>query len=381
MGRLTIGALACAMLAALLVGAAVAAPGHNRKVSPSGSDTGNCAKAACRTIGYAAGQANAGDRIDVAAGTYHETVAVTRRLDLNGHKSVIAASGLDNGITVVGADAAGTKIHGFTIVNAGLEGIFANRTSKLKIDHNELAFNDASGIFSPQCVNQPDDCGEALHLQSVTDSKLDHNNVHDNVGGILLTDEDGPTAHNTIDHNVVLDNPEDCGITLASHWFSFAGPATPDVSGVYENKVTHNTSNHNGAAGIGVFAGPPGGAAWGNVVEHNTAMNNGLPGVAIHSHFGLQNAEANRIVDNRLSGNGADDDAETGAGAGIVVFADLVFHDPPGFPPATAIQKTTVERNHISNEHFGIFTLGAVAPEGLNTNKFDKSVDVPVSIN
>ena len=54
--------------------------------------------------------------------------------------------------------------------------------------------NDAAGPFDPLCINQPDDCGEALHLQTVTGSTVSGNLVQDNVGGILLTDEDGPTA-------------------------------------------------------------------------------------------------------------------------------------------------------------------------------------------
>jgi hypothetical protein len=47
----------------------------------------------------------------------------------------------------------------------------------------------------------------------------------------------------------------DCGITLASHWFQLGSPVEAGVGGVYDNVVLHNTSNGNGAAGIGIFAG------------------------------------------------------------------------------------------------------------------------------
>jgi hypothetical protein len=177
----------------------------------------------------------------------------------------------------------------------------------------------------------------------------------------------------------VLDNTLDCGITLASHWFNFGAPVTPSVAGVYLNTVLHNTSNGNGAAGIGVFAGPPGAAAWGNLVIGNTATNNGLPGVAIHSHTAFQNASDNVIVGNTLAGNGPDDDAGTVEPAGIVVFSDVVSVEPP-FLPAAPIARTTISANRISNEGYGIYALGASKLLGLPSNKFDSSVEVPISI-
>ena len=231
------------------------------------------------------------------------------------------------------------------------------------------------------CVANPDDCGEAVHLQSVTNSAVVGNVVKNNVGGILLTDEDGPTSGNLISGNEVLDNSLDCGITLASHWLSFTAPAAPGVAGVYLNLVLNNTSNGNGAAGIGIFAGPPGAAAWGNAVIGNTAMNNGLPGVAIHSHFALQKVNDNVIVGNMLSGNGPDDDAETPGDTGIAVFADTTHNPIPFLPPAAPIPRTTIAANRISDEDVGIYTFGATQLFGLATNEFDSSVGTPTVIN
>jgi parallel beta-helix repeat protein len=368
-------------------GSALAAPKATRLVATNGTDTGSCTSAPCRTIGYAVGQANAGDTVFVGAGTYAESVAVTKRLALVGHDATIDAAGKSttvngnlyyNGIVVLGPGAAGTSIRGLTIENAGLEGIFADMTSNLTIADNTLVHNDAFGPFDPLCAAQPDDCGEALHLQSVTGSTVSGNLVQDNVGGILLTDEDGPAAKNTITGNTVLDNELDCGITLASHSFQFGSPVGPDVAGVYQNKVFGNTSNGNGAAGIGVFAGPPGAAAWGNIVEGNTAMDNGLPGVAIHSHTAFQNANDNVVVNNTLSGNGPDDDNPAAdEPTGISVFADVETIAPPVLP-AAPITRVVVSANRISDEHFGIVTFGASA-SGLPSNKF-VSVDVPVLI-
>lgn len=354
--------------------------GTTRLVATTGTDSGNCASSPCRTIGYAVGQANAGDTVSVGAGTYAESVTVTKDLSLVGHGSTVDATGHFNGIVISGATSAGTSVTGFTIVNAGLEGLFANKTANLTIANNTLMHNDAFGPFHPLCVAQPDDCGEALHLQTVTGSMVSDNLVQDNVGGILLTDEDGPTAYNTIRGNSVLDNSKDCGITLASHWFQFGSAVTPDVSGIYKNKIFDNTSNGNGAAGIGIFAGPPGAAAWGNLVEGNTAMNNGLPGIAIHSHTAFQNANDNVIVNNVLASNGVDDDLAAldpmaDAPTGISVFADVITIAPPVLP-AAAIQREVVVANRISDEDFGIFTLGATV-SGLPSNKFS-AVATPI---
>ncbi len=369
--------LICMAFVALSVGAAsggaTGTSGSTRFVSTAGADTGGCTALPCLTIGYAAGQASDGDTVSVAAGTYKEQVTLTKRLDLVGNSATIDADGFDNGVVVSGAGASGSKVRGLTIKNAGLEGIFALQTSRLTIGGNTVVENDKYGIFSPQCVNQPDDCGEAVHLQSVTNSKVIDNLVRDNVGGILLTDENGPTSGNTIAGNRVLDNAEDCGITLASHYFQLGSPVAAGVGGVYLNQVLHNVSNGNGAAGVGVFAGPPGAAAWGNLVLGNTALNNGLPGVAIHSHQPFQNANGNVVLGNNLGGNGPDDDAQTGQSAGIVVFSDAAAG-------ATPIQHTVIAGNSITNEHFGIFTLNAVKTFGLPINHIDGSVAVPLSI-
>lgn len=348
--------------------------GPTRHVSPAGTDAGSCASSPCLTISYAVGQANAGDVIDVAAGTYLESVGVTKRLTLLGHNATIDAAGQSsppNGMVIAGAGADGSVVTGFTVKNAGLEGIFVNRTSHITIEDNVVIENDAFGPFHPLCVAQPDDCGEAIHLQSVTHSTVRGNLVQNNVGGILLTDEDGPTSDNLIADNQVLDNTLDCGITLASHWFSLSAPASPDVSGVYNNTILHNTSNGNGAAGIGVFAGPPGAAAWGNVVEGNTALNNGFAGIMIHSHTPFQYVDRNVITNNTLAGNGADDDNPLDDGpTGISIFSAVV-----------PIPHTVVSANRITDEHYGIITLNAVKLSGLPSNKYGSTVAVPTSIN
>lgn len=341
--------------------------GRTHYVSTTGTDVGDCTASPCRTIVYAVDQADAGEVVSVGAGTYHEAVTVTKKLELVGHDATIDAAGLTsppNGIVISGTGAAGTRVAGFTVVNANLEGIFVLQTARITIEHNVVAHNDAYGPFHPLCADQPDDCGEAIHLQSVTNSTVRDNLVRDNVGGILLTDENGPTSGNVIRDNTVVDNTLDCGITLASHAFHPAAPVTPDVGGVYRNTVLHNTANGNGAAGIGVFAGPPGAAAWGNIVSGNIAMNNGFGGVMIHSHTPAQYVDGNVVTDNTLAGNGADDDNPYSTGpTGISVFSAVL-----------PIPSTVISANRISGEEFGIILVNTVKVAGLPSNKIDAAV-------
>jgi hypothetical protein len=366
-------AFVCIALLALTVSASAGAAGSTRYVSLTGTDTGSCTASPCRTIQYAVDQASAGDTVSVAAGVYQESVSVTKRLSIIGHGATIDATGQStppNAVVISGAGAAGTSLRGFTVQNAGLEGVFVLQTSRITIADNTVVDNDTYGPFNPLCVDQPDDCGEAVHLQSVTDSFVRGNLIQDNVGGVLLTDENGPTSGNLIMDNAVLDNELDCGITLASHHFSLVAAAAPSVAGVYGNQVIHNTANGNGAAGIGVFAGPPGAAAWGNVVSGNTALNNGAAGIMIHSHTPFQYVDDNVIVNNVLAGTGIDEDNPVDdAPTAISIFSAVV-----------PIQHTVISANRISDEHYGIVTLNAVKLSGLPSNKYDSSVAVPVSV-
>jgi parallel beta-helix repeat protein len=156
----------------------------------------------------------------------------------------------------------------------------------------------------------PGDCGEGIHLMTVTHSKVLRNTVTGNLGGILLTDEFGPTAGNLISKNHVFGNPYDCGITVASHSdraVSPTGRRQPDLGGIYGNRIVGNVSDGNGTrgegAGILLAAAAPGGAVYDNRVVFNEASGNGLPGITLHSHAPMQDISGNVIAGNHLSKN------------------------------------------------------------------------------
>ena len=163
---------------------ATVAAATTRHVSPSGIDTAHCTAGPCKTIGYAVGQAVAGDAVSVGPGIYKESILVTKRLSLVGHASVIDATGHANGVVISGAAAAGTILKDFTITNADSKAHLAVQTSR--DNHRKQRCGVQRQAVDPVNIPLPcqksDDCGEGLHLMSVTDSVVKENPVQHNVG-------------------------------------------------------------------------------------------------------------------------------------------------------------------------------------------------------
>jgi hypothetical protein len=339
-------------------------------VNPGG--TGGCYP----TITSAVTAASPNDTIQVAPGTYHEDVVVTKPLSLIGSgvgRSIIDATGLPNGIDVDGHNHSGLShvvVTGFTVRNANLQGILITDSSFVTIFNNHVTGNDKSLNVGPPptCPGLPPyfqagegfDCGEGLHLSGVTHSTIASNLVDRNAGGILVSDDTGATSDNLISGNVVKNNPFDCGITLASHHFWIPGMPTSPEWGVFHNTIAGNIAAFNGlktgeGAGVGIFAGPPGAKDYGNVVIGNELFRNALPGVTMHSHLPFQNLNDNLITGNQIAGNGPDGDVPTLGPSGIVVFSDRAN----GAPPITG---TVISQNLIKDEEIDITvaTDGAV---------------------
>ncbi len=406
LGRVLRFAISLGASALLLAGALAAAPGvaaasSTFYVSPAGSSGGadtSCTSAAYAKINDAVSAASAGDTVVVCVGTYTEDVAVSKSLTLVGQgadNSIIDATGLDNGILISASD---VTVSGFTVENATGEGILAQQPNPVKgpmisgqqlytgmpitnvvIAHNTVENNDQGG-FTPTTTKYtecqasggiPGDCGEGIHLWSVADSQVLLNTVTGNAGGILLTDEFGPTYGNLIAGNVVTDNAYDCGITLPGHNLAI-NPVThkfmPAFGGVYDNVVRSNVVLDNGikgqGAGIGIFAPGPGTASYNNLIEGNTIAANGLAGVALHGHAAGAYVGGNSILDNFIGQNNIDGDTDVSPTADSVTTGILAWS------AATPIT-VTISGNTIFGNSNGIW-LGHVvsAPGAAATNTF-----------
>jgi len=377
--------LVASMAAVLLVApVAAASPPGLYVAKQHSSDANPCSSSQpCLTIGHAVSVAAAGATIHVDHGTYAEQVSISQQLTLIGDHAIIDATGQNGGIQplagmgvvgygllVFGPGASGSVVKGFTVEHAIGEGILVAGTSKVRIQGNIVSLNDAgfNTTMTLECQaqgNVPGDCGEGVHLLSVTWSHVVDNLVENNVGGILVTDEVGPSAHNVISGNVAKNNLQDCGITLPSH--NALAMTDPTMGGVYDNLVINNVSEGNGGAGVGMFAPFPGTASYNNRVIHNTLRNNGEAGVAIHAHAPGQNVSGNAIVDNWISGNGIDPDSGSGHPTGIALFSAAV--------PVTV----AVTDNHISSEYWGIFRAGPLTIHGLSSNHYASSVTTHIN--
>jgi len=322
-------------------------------VSTRGSDTGNCQRHSCKTLGFALTQAHPNDTIIIFPGTYHESRnanVVTPRLKgltikstKGADRTVIDASGNANGLLI---EASGVSVIGLTVKNANLEGILAEppqsswpkkptsapaNISHLTIARNVVVHNDRAynthlppDAACPSSLTDADDCGEGLHLMGVSWSKVTGNNVNHNVGGILLSDGGfgisvGPAAHNLISRNQSTDNAFDCGITLPGHdpravatTGKNAGKPQPNLAGVYANTVVNNVASRNGAAGLLDAVPYPGTGAYDNVFVGNTANGNGNSGFVLHSHAPLQDVSGIVVAGNRFGKNNLAGDPDTG---------------------------------------------------------------------
>jgi parallel beta-helix repeat protein len=357
-------------------------------VNPGG--TGGCSA----TIQAAVDAAGAGGTITVAAGTYSENVVISKPLTLQGAGAATTiinavSSNPKEGIIVQNVTSGGgATISGLTVQNAALSGIGVFDSSHIRIENTIVQNNDKNLQFDQQtqqgsCAGaepfDQDDCGEGLHLRGVTDSQVLNNVVQGNAGGILLTDESGATSGNMIRGNTVQNNILDCGITLASHPAAIVPPTSPGGQptflpghGIFKNQVMNNVVDHNGAAGVGLFASVPGTGTYDNLVQGNTITNNGLPGVTMHSHAPGQNLNDNKIINNTISGNAigasilgvgpGDPDAGDTQTTGILVMSAVV-----------PVQGTIITGNTLTKQDIGIWLTNTVGTT-IAGNKIDAAI-------
>jgi Periplasmic copper-binding protein (NosD) len=391
--------------------------GHNHGhkgalyVSPNGKPGAadrNCGSAGYSTVQSAVDAAANGSTVVVCPGTYMEDVVVSKSLTLTGKPGAVikGTSSTTLMCTQVGPkgpfqvpclagitlEMGHSTVQGLTVTGATGEGILAagslagGSISDVLIEHNRVVGNNIGGLPNGnpegyvECEPSgqvPGDCGEAIHLMGVTHSTVSHNLVEGNVGGVLLTDELGPTAHNVISHNVITGNAYDCGVTAPGHnpfALDSSGKPQPAKAGVYGNLIEHNQITFNGLKGEGagvLFANATAGtASYDNMVAYNYIAGNELSGVTMHAHTigpgQFEDLSGNQIVHNTIGKNNTGGDpldspatATDPSTTGILVFSASV--------PVNA----EIAHNRISHDTYGIWLgVGGHATASMTHNAF-----------
>lgn len=374
----------------------------------SARTTAACTKASPCTLAAAIAGSPAGATAYVKAGKYSGGFVISKRLHLvAAGRVVLDASTSRNGIglEVVGPGGSGSVIDGFIVERAQQEGILVGNNpgdpsvgpapvSGVVVKNDVVEWND-EGRTNPNATGeckaappQPSDCGGGIHLIWASNSTVEDNVVAYNADGILLTDEFGPTSHNTVAKNRVLNNLWECGIVLAGHnpkGVDSKGTLTPTTAGVFANTIESNVVRNNGVslsgAGILLGGGAPGSAVYDNVIRKNTIDISGHAGVTIHQHVAGY-LSGNTIEDNTIGkGNILGDDdfaaAQDMKTTGIVVASGA----PPGpaLPPfllPSPITGTVITGNTISDVSVGIWTLNT--PGDFSGNTFGAGVITPL---
>jgi nitrous oxidase accessory protein NosD len=318
-------------------------------------------------------------------GTYTGGIVIATSLNLVGEGNAI----LDNQNTGAGIQvtASNSSLSGFTVENAKYEGILVGSSpaeeggspapsgspvSNVTIDHVTLINNDQGfGTDAGECnATFFFDCGEGIHFVTVTNSVISHSYIADNAGGILLTDEFGSTSDNLIEHNTVLDNTQDCGITLASHVAQGVPfPTGPYGFGVFRNTIQYNVADGNGVEGEGggilMAGGGPNTKVYENLVSNNEASGNGLAGVVIHLHVPGSDLHGNVITFNHLSNNNLDGDSDFSPPDNKTTDILVAASGPP-------LTSTVIEHNQLSDAYYGIWFNGASS--NTDTNHFGPAI-------
>jgi hypothetical protein len=283
---------------------------NGRYVATTGSDTSDCSSSAapCATIGYATGQAAAGNTVYVAAGTYPEVVSVDRNLTYRGANADIDAgvnTGTRGAESVVkgfrnpgnpGTTAIDVTINGFqidpqgdtTLLGATSQALVWLRGGSTGVTVEDNVFNGGpySATCSFTCTTMTDN---AIRVNSGTVTIKDNAITNFRRAVYINQTVGAPALHSTVSGNAFS------GIT--SLGVSLGGATSVQMPG---QTVTGNTfdatSSTGGPAGITVSNG-------GNAISDNTfnAFSSGVY-IDLCKKF---NTDNNGITGNTFTANAA----------------------------------------------------------------------------
>jgi hypothetical protein len=289
----------------ILVGPAQAAGSPTEHVSPGGSDSGNCINSPCATINYAIAQAPAGMKIKVAAGTYHQTVDISKPVNLVGSgasSTIIDGSGIDPssngyyGVVYVGTTGGVTTVNGFTITNPYPDSYTGGEPEAVALADSNAA--DAVNIINNIITEGTADSGanndfpigiDTFNNPATTD--ISGNQISGFFQGALLEDN-GPAnvSHNTFSGDIASGGYPAEGVFFLS-----------DLAGALTGQnATSNTFSGYSGYGIAMSAG----YSNGNCTD--TPCNGSLSGAINSNSFALTGGTSTAAIALRSENPGND---------------------------------------------------------------------------
>ena len=290
------------------------------------------------TIQAAIDEASVGDTIEVAAGTYTESIIINNaNLTLQSKdgaaKTIIDGDGARNAVKIT---ADGVTVDGFTISGANYQyegAVFLDRVENCIIKNNLITSNYRAGIFMQQAHNN------TIEKNTIRENTIGIHMVH----GSFATDTS--CNYNTIIDNTIEDNAA-IGISLSSSYLQENAATGNEIkNNIIKNNNTDTPSYQKKGKGITITG------VWvSNTIEGNTISGHNYNGI----HSG--NSAQNNIIKNNV----IDNNSKAYTGAGVENGAGIYFASASDAKSdySRASFGNTIEGNNITNHWNGIDLRG-----------------------
>ena len=293
----------------------------------------------------------------------------------------INAKGCDIGM-FVGKSASHVTIDSVVVSGARFQGILAQKTSHLTIEHSTITDNGfkttnkaappqpGSGVKS--FVSQ----AFAISLFGVSQSTVADNSVFNNGRGGIGVMDNGPndpgalkqnrsaplvsSSHDRILNNSTWKNYNGCGIVLATQ--NLGGRLSHlVVSGNTVIGMGRSKTNGPDIGGVVVAADPPNSSVRNVRVSANTVAGSFEGGVIVNAEAFNSSTKNVHVTGNTVSGNnwGRQEAPKT---AGIIVFANPAAQGPP-HTNAPVNMGAVVAGNTATDQFYGIWSAGKFRPK------------------